>query len=298
MYLRIVSSYTKIFCNSKFQNKKRKIICLELLYNFYYYNSHLAKPKLTLNSLGSFQPKINSRKSTRIFFITILCFSLIFQFSLFLCFFFNFSYILFFILIFNQCYLILNYFLLFLEKISFMLSAVIILTYRNIVAVVDKILVMPYSKLHYIASTLLTIIIMGLASATIILIAGLPIVAGNITIDITSVIYLVFGLVMGSVFFGSFAIILSTRLKSNEGFTVIINSVFLFFAFASSAFYPPHGLPESMQYAFYINPLTYIADIIREGMFSAVNTLTNIKVLVLTAISGITFLIATLSMYK
>ena len=57
-------------------------------------------------------------------------------------------------------------------------------------------------------------------------------------------------------------------------------------------------LPESMQYAFYINPLTYIADIIREGMFSAVNTLTNIKVVVLAAISGIAFLIATLSMYK
>jgi ABC-2 type transport system permease protein len=139
---------------------------------------------------------------------------------------------------------------------------------------------------------------MGLATATIILIAGLPIVAGNITVDITSLVYLIFALVMGSVFFGSFAIIISTRLKSNEGFTVIVNSVFLFFAFASSAFYPPHDLPEAMQYAFYVNPLTYIADIIREGMFSAVDTLTNIKVLVLTAISGAAFLMATLSMYK
>jgi ABC-2 type transport system permease protein len=161
-----------------------------------------------------------------------------------------------------------------------------------------QILVLPYSKLHYIASTLLTIIIMGLASATIILIAGLPIVAGNITMDISSLFYLIFALIMGSIFFGSFAIILSTRLKSNEGFTVIVNSIFLFFAFASSAFYPPHGLPESMQYAFYINPLTYIADIIREGIFSAVNALTNIKVVVLAVISAITFLIATLSMYK
>ena len=43
-----------------------------------------------------------------------------------------------------------------------------------------QILVMPYSKLQYIASTLLTIIIMGLASAAIILIAGLPIIAGTI----------------------------------------------------------------------------------------------------------------------
>ena len=162
----------------------------------------------------------------------------------------------------------------------------------------QQILVMPYSKLQYIASTLLTIIIMGLASAAIIIIAGLPIIAGTITIDLTSTIYLIFALIMGSIFFGSIAIIISTRIKSNEGFTVIINSVFLFFAFASSAFYPPTGLPESMQYAFYLNPLTYIADITREGLFSAIDTFTNIKVIVLGIISGIAFLIATLSMYK
>jgi ABC-2 type transport system permease protein len=141
--------------------------------------------------------------------------------------------------------------------------------------------------------------IMGLASAAIIFIAGLPIIiGGNVTFDITSSLYLTFALLMGSIFFGSIAIIISTRLKSNEGFTVIINSIFLFFAFASSTFYPPSGLPEPMQYAFYFNPLTYIADIIREGMFSAVDTFTNIKVLVLGVISGIAFLIATFSMYK
>ncbi len=162
-----------------------------------------------------------------------------------------------------------------------------------------QILVMPYSKIQYIASTLLTIMIMGLASASIIFIAGLPIIiAGNVTFDITSTLYLTFALIMGSIFFGSIAIIISTRLKSNEGFTVIINTVFLFFAFASSTFYPPYGLPEPMQFAFYINPLTYIADIIREGMFSAVDTFTNIKLLVLGVVSGIAFLIATLSMYK
>ena len=163
----------------------------------------------------------------------------------------------------------------------------------------QQVLVMPFSKLQYIASTLLTIMIMGLASAAIIFLAGLPIIiAGNVTFDITSILYLTFALMMGSIFFGSITIIISTRLKSNEGFTVIINTVFLFFAFASSTFYPPYGLPEPMQYAFYFNPLTYIADIIREGLFSAVDTLTNIKVLILGAISGTAFLLATFSMYK
>ena len=66
----------------------------------------------------------------------------------------------------------------------------------------QQILIMPYSKLQYIASTLLTIIVMGLASAAIILIAGLPISLGNITFDITSTFYLTFALIMCSIFFG------------------------------------------------------------------------------------------------
>ena len=65
-----------------------------------------------------------------------------------------------------------------------------------------QILVMPYFKLHYIASTLLlTIKIMGLASAAIILIAGLTIIARNITIDIMSTIYLIFALILGLIGF-------------------------------------------------------------------------------------------------
>src|SRR6187399_1714829 len=65
-----------------------------------------------------------------------------------------------------------------------------------------QILVMPYSKIQYIASTLLTIMIMGLASAAIIFIAGLPIIiVGNVTFDVTSILYLTFALIMGSIFF-------------------------------------------------------------------------------------------------
>ena len=59
-------------------------------------------------------------------------------------------------------------------------------------------------------------------------------------------IYYAYALVAGSIFFGSFTIILSTRMKSSEGYNVISNGLFLFFAFVSSAFYPTEGLPQPL----------------------------------------------------
>jgi ABC-2 type transport system permease protein len=72
----------------------------------------------------------------------------------------------------------------------------------------------------------------------------------------------------------------------------------LFFAFASSAFYPAAGVPEPLRTAFYINPLTYIVDISRAGIFSQVTPFTNIQLLIITIVSVGAFLMATVSMIK
>ena len=162
----------------------------------------------------------------------------------------------------------------------------------------QQLLVMPYTKVQYIISNLLTIILMGLASAALIVIIGLPTMLNNVNPTIWSIPYTVYALVVGAVFFGSFTIIISTKLKSSEGFTVISNGVFLFFAFASSAFYPSAGVPEPLRTAFYINPLTYIVDISRAGIFSQVTPFTNIQLLIITIVAVGAFLMATVSMVK
>ena len=103
---------------------------------------------------------------------------------------------------------------------------------------------------------------------------------------------------MGAIFFGSIAIIISTRLKSSEGFNVIVNSVFLFFSFVSTAFYPTQGVPGALSTAFYFNPLTYIVNITRAGIFSQVDAFTNLEVLALILFSVGAFVIATRAMVK
>src|SRR3954452_5595320 len=162
----------------------------------------------------------------------------------------------------------------------------------------QQILVMPFAKIQYIISNLVTIMIMGLASGSLILLFGLPTLIGNASPTIWSIPYTIFAIIIGSIFFGSFTIIISTRLKSSEGFNVISNAIFLFFAFASSTFYPALNVIEPLKTIFYINPLTYIVDITRSGIFSQINSFTNIEVVIISILSSIAFFIATISMVR
>src|SRR4029079_2541552 len=73
----------------------------------------------------------------------------------------------------------------------------------------QQILVMPYTKVQYIISNLLTIVLMGLASAALIVIIGLPTILNNVNPTLWSIPYTVYALVVGAVFFGSFTIIIS-----------------------------------------------------------------------------------------
>jgi ABC-2 type transport system permease protein len=161
-----------------------------------------------------------------------------------------------------------------------------------------QILVMPFARMEYIISNIITIMLMGLASAALILLAGSPILVGSAEPTLVGSLYVLYALVTGAIFFGSIAIIISTRLKSSEGFNVIVNSVFLFFSFVSTAFYPTQGVPDALSTAFYVNPLTYIVDITRAGIFNGVTFFTNIEVGIIAAVTAATFFLATLSMLK
>jgi ABC-2 type transport system permease protein len=162
----------------------------------------------------------------------------------------------------------------------------------------QQLLVMPYSRVQYIVSNLITIILIGLASATAIMIIGLPTIYEDAKITLWSIPCTLYALVIGSIFFGSFTIILSTNIKNNEGYNVINNSLFIFFAFVSTAFYPAQGLPEPLSITFYVNPLTYIVDISRAGIFSQYNTVTNIQMLIISLVAMAVFIVATRSMVR
>jgi len=156
----------------------------------------------------------------------------------------------------------------------------------------EQILSGPFTKTHYILSNIFTIGIVGLVSASLIAAVGYPVFFESVEFSLFTIPILVFGAIVGSVLFGSLASIISTRIRSTEGFNVIINTVFLFFAFVSTAFYPSDGAPEPLRSAFYLNPLTYLVDVIRAGIFGDITNFVILEMVILVGIASALFIIA------
>jgi len=156
----------------------------------------------------------------------------------------------------------------------------------------EQIMSGPFTRSHYILSNICTIGVIGLFSASLITVVGYPVFFESVEFSIFTIPLIVFGAITGSVLFGSLASIISTRLRSSEGFNVIINTVFLFFAFVSTAFYPAEGAPEPLKSAFYLNPLTYLVDVVRAGIFGNITEFVIMEMLVLLALAVGLFIVA------
>jgi ABC-2 type transport system permease protein len=157
----------------------------------------------------------------------------------------------------------------------------------------EQIMSGPFTRPHYILSNICTIGIIGLVSAALIATIGYPIFFDSLDFSVFTIPLIVFAAVTGSVLFGSIASIIATKLRSSEGFNVLLNTAFLFFAFVSTAFYPAETAPEPLKTAFYLNPLTYLVDIIRAGIFGNITEFVFWEMGILVTIATILFLIAT-----
>lgn len=156
----------------------------------------------------------------------------------------------------------------------------------------EQIMSGPFTRSHYILSNIFTIGIVGLVSASLIAAVGYPVFFDSVEFSLFTIPIIIFGAITGSILFGSLASIISTRIHSSEGFNVIINTVFLFFAFVSTAFYPADGAPEPLRSAFYLNPLTYLVDVIRAGIFGNITEFVILEMIILVGIASILFVIA------
>ena len=156
----------------------------------------------------------------------------------------------------------------------------------------EQIMSGPFTRAHYILSSVITQGIVGLISAALIAALGYLVYFEQVEFGIVTIPLIVFAAVTGSVLFGSIASIISTRIRSSEGFNVIINTVFLFFAFVSTAFYPASGIPDFLATAFYLNPLTYLVDVIRSGIFGNITEFVLVEMAVVAILAAALFAVA------
>jgi ABC-2 type transport system permease protein len=162
----------------------------------------------------------------------------------------------------------------------------------------EQIMSGPYTRMQYVLANICTIGIVGTISAALIVGVGYPVFQESAEFTLYTVPLIVFAAVTGSVLFGSLASIISTRLTSSEGFNVVINTTFIFLAFASTAFYPAEGTPAGLGAVFYFNPLTYLVDAIRAGIFGGITQMVVLEMVALSAIAATLFVVATKMMTK
>ena len=133
-----------------------------------------------------------------------------------------------------------------------------------------QLLTMRYNIFHYIVSNLITIVLMGLASALVIGIIGYPAFGNYAHFEIISFVCFIYALITASIFFGSMSIVLSCLTRNSEQFAMFSNGLHYFFTFAAATFYPLYSVPEPLRTIFLFNPMTHFMNLTREGIFGVV----------------------------
>ncbi len=97
--------------------------------------------------------------------------------------------------------------------------------------------------------------------------------------------------------FNSLGIAIASKMRSPEGFQLIMSLVTLPLIFLSGAFYPIDNLPQYAKAIFYINPLTFAVDLSRYLLTgrSSLNTVLDIVVLLSLSLA---FLVLSIHIFK
>jgi ABC-2 type transport system permease protein len=131
----------------------------------------------------------------------------------------------------------------------------------------EQILVGPFRASEYILSKVITSVLLGLIGATVLSILAIPILFTT-PISLSGFMIILSAILLASFFFGTFAMILANLLKTEGTFSSVFNLLIIVLMFASSTFYPAESAPQILQAIFLVNPLTYVVDMIRFGLFS------------------------------
>jgi ABC-2 type transport system permease protein len=155
----------------------------------------------------------------------------------------------------------------------------------------EQILVGPFRVSEYILSKVITSVILGLVGAAVLSILAIPILF-TAPISLLGFVIILSAILLASFLFGTFAMILAHRLKTEGTFSSVFNLLIIVLMFASSTFYPAESAPQILQAIFLVNPLTYVVDLIRFGLFNLSTPYLMFEVVVLTVETIVIFLAA------
>lgn len=159
----------------------------------------------------------------------------------------------------------------------------------------EQIISGPYTRAEYLLGIMFTTISIAIFGAVIMLLISFALV-GGISFGIAGFSIIILNLVLGSLFWGAFMLALAAVSKSNQMYNSIQVLILFFASFASTVFYPVSlSAPIALRYTVMFNPLTYVADAIRDGYISLFGPALLIDEMVLALSTVVMFVIALLS---
>lgn len=154
-----------------------------------------------------------------------------------------------------------------------------------------QILAMPFTRTDYLLGLILTTVVFAIMGNVVLLGISYILIPG-LRFSVIGILIMVSVLVIGSLLFGSFMLILASYIKSQNAYNSVQILIIFLINFASTVFYPATSLPKVLIYLFYLNPLTYIANLMRDGFLNNIGTTDLYELILLTIISIIFLLIA------
>ncbi len=132
----------------------------------------------------------------------------------------------------------------------------------------EQILSAPYTRAEYLLGIIFTTMALSIFGALVMILISLA-VGAVVSISAQGIAAILFSLVFGSLFWGSFMLALAAKSKSNQMYNSLQMIILFLAGFASTVFYPiSPGTPAALRYIMILNPLTYVTDTIRAGYVS------------------------------
>ena len=133
-----------------------------------------------------------------------------------------------------------------------------------------QLLVGPFSRLQYLLGIMLTSVIFGFAGAGVMMVAAY-LLTGTLEVTAAGGLVIAAAILVGSILFGSLMLFISALVKSNNAYNSIQVLIIFIVNFASTVFYSVSpDIPLPLRALFMVNPLTYLADIVRDGYMGRV----------------------------
>jgi ABC-2 type transport system permease protein len=137
----------------------------------------------------------------------------------------------------------------------------IIMVIRRESAILKRLRGTPLPAWAYIASTLISAIIVYAIEVVVLLVLA----KGLFDVPFPSrIVSLALALLLGAFAFAAMAVGLTTMIRSAEGSSAVVNAVYLPMAFISGSFWSPHAYPRFLEVIADVLPLTYFIRMTRD----------------------------------